>query len=184
MHKKVVIRGVILLLAGLCLVVCYFFFKADNGRVNYTNKQLGIEISGKVSALIADDSLAQACWYPQNQEATTSKVFSWLNGAKPYEGKIPEPDYSTQPVYSGNRGPAYFVISWDKCTIIFEPANYLFKENENYVVKYIENVVKIKNNEKENYIESQQLYKWLKNDEWKAEFTDEMTKEIMDKLPK
>lgn len=63
----------------------------------------------------------------------------------------------------------------DKYYITLQPSSYLFKANEKYDVKYIENVVMIEIYGQKNNIESQELYEWLKNDEFKSEFTTQLS---------
>jgi hypothetical protein len=141
--------------------------------MTYTNKQLGIEINGTVNIRLSDDSASSNILFPKNQKETINKVLSWLTEATLYKAQIPKPNFSETIQSAGNMMPSHLVINWGKHSIILQPANYFFKENEDYKVKYVENIVSIEKDGQKNYIESQQLYRWLKNDEWTSEFTTE-----------
>jgi len=57
------------------------------------------------------------------------------------------------------------------------PAYYIAPEkldqngNQLYQTKYIQNIVVFNDNGKVTYLKDKQLYDWLKNDQWKTEFT-------------
>lgn len=105
------------------------------------------------------------------EEATLSKVLSWLTQATLYNEQIPEANFSETVQFGGNINPSCLTINCDGHSILIQPANYLFKEeNGNIAVKYVEGVVMIERDGKKSYIEADNLYKWLKNNEWKPEF--------------
>lgn len=176
-QKKMIILVCTTLIISLSLTVGYIFVKANYSKViTYTNKQLGIEINGTVNIRLSDDSASSNILFPKNQKETINKVLSWLTEATLYKAQIPEPNFSETVV--GNITPFYshLVINWGKHYIILQPANYLFKENETHHVKFVENIISIEKDGQKNYIESQQLYRWLKNDEWTSEFTTKYIK--------
>lgn len=139
---------------------------SDTGVMS-TIELKSISNGGLVS--ITDDSAASIWWLPKSQKNTLYEVISWLQQAKPYKGKIPQSQNSV--VSHGNIGPSVLYISTsDKHEITIHPAFYLVSDGKSFEVKYITDVLQINNDGQKNYIQSNQLYSWLKNNKWKTEF--------------
>lgn len=171
-QKKVVIPVSLTLIISLCLTLGYIFIKTDDSKkLNYINKQLGIEINTSVTVTIVDDLPASGFWTPRSQKTTISKVMTWLTQSTLYKTQIPEANFWETVQFAGNIMPSHLNINWDGKSMQLQPATYLFKDGSgNIVVKYVEDVVMLEKDEQKSYIESHQLYKWLKNNEWKPEF--------------
>ena len=118
---------------------------------------------------ISDDSHEELGWIPKNQKSISSEVTSWLEHATSYTQKIPKSQNVVQ--FVGNIGPSQLHISTsEKHEITVYPAYYVDDENAVINVHYIQDVLVFNNGGLQTYIQSSQLYNWLKNNEWKTEF--------------
>lgn len=137
----------------------------------FSEDELGSIANGK--AILADDLPCQRCWAPKDQQAVLSKVASWLRQAQTYTDKIPE---SCTGIFNANFGPAVLSITTaDHHTIAINPASYLTSSTissngKSYEMHYVANVLKLSKDGQSSYIQSAELYDWLKNDNWKTEF--------------
>lgn len=121
--------------------------------------------SGEIANL-ADDGACSKIWTPENQESTLSKITSWLQRSATYTGQVPTPQKKL--VFNANIAPSIiFIKTLNKRTVSVQPAFYADADNK---ICYVKNVLQLNFDGKKSYIESEQLYNWLKNDEWKAEF--------------
>lgn len=127
-----------------------------------------IKDSGTVS--LADDSPASLYWVPKSQKTTLYKVTSWLRQAKLYEGEIPKSQDIG--IFNANINPSILYIKTsDKHEITIQPAFYFVLNNKkSFEVRYIADVLQLKNDKQKIYIQSSNLFKWLRNDRWKTEF--------------
>jgi len=133
--------------------------------------QKSIANGGEVS--LTGDSPNMPWMVPKNKDTVISEVTTWLQQAKPYMDKIPQSEYTG--ASAGYSGPAILYISTsDKHKITIAPAHYNISEmtdqGKMYTNRYISGVLYLKYDEQESYIQSSQLYNWLKNDKWETEF--------------
>lgn len=136
---------------------------------------------------ISDGTGASMWWIPNNQKFVSSQVLSWLKEATPYTEKIPQ---SPEVVFQGNVGPARITLTTaDHHLIEIYPEYYVEKsgksytsistdghgvvtktENPVYQVQYVQDVLVFNNGVDRTYLESEPLYNWLKQGQWKPEF--------------
>ena len=123
---------------------------------------------------IGDDSPAGIYWSPYDQKSVISEVISWLEKAKPYTVKVPESEDVGR--FNFNIGPSILNITTLSHHEFIYPAWYTKrggqKNNVYSAVHYVKNVVVVKNGKEITYLESEPLYNWLKNNEWKKEFIE------------
>ncbi|SPF42385.1 BlaR1 peptidase M56 family protein (fragment) [Candidatus Desulfosporosinus infrequens] len=123
---------------------------------------------------ISDDLPDGTYWSPNDQRSVISKVLSWLKTAMPYTVKVPESE--DVGVFFGKIGPSILDISALSQHEIIYPAWYTKRDgqkNDAYsVVHYVQNVVAFENGKEITYLESEPLYNWLKDNEWKKEFIE------------
>lgn len=148
-------------------------FAGDNGdKAIYINGLKGISNTSRI--IIADDKPDQTGWTPKKQEITLSKITSWLKQANLYKGEIPKPRNlgNKELVFNAYIGPSILnVFTSDSHNITIKPAYYIDKNDNNlYSAYYINNVLEFDYDGQKSYIESNQLFDWLKNDKWKTEF--------------
>ncbi|GFZ29976.1 hypothetical protein CSC2_05020 [Clostridium zeae] len=135
----------------------------------YTSELKDITSSERID--IDDDTPAQGKWTSKDQEATLSEVLPWLKQAKLYKGEMPEASNlgKDEPVFNANIGPSILSISTSNKHIIkIKPAFHINSDNGH--INYYVNVVEFDYDGQKTYIESNQLYEWLKNNKWKTEF--------------
>jgi hypothetical protein len=95
----------------------------------------------------------------------------WLEQAKLYSGEIPSSQTSSDTVFSANVGPSVLYINTsDQQTITIRPAFYLVADGKGYKKSYLSDVLIFNDGKQVIYIQSSQLYDWLKDDQWKSEF--------------
>lgn len=171
-HKKTIISGVFILIMSLSFMAgCgekhsqeISSSKTDDAGVISNTELESIANSGVVS--LADDSPAGIWWIPKTQKNTLCEVLYWLQQAKPYEGEIPKDQSSG--IFNANIEPStLFITTSDKHMIAIKPAFYLTSNGRK---SFISEVLQLSNNKQKSYIQSSQLFNWLKNDEWKTEF--------------
>lgn len=122
------------------------------------------------SISIGDDSCASRRWLPKNEKTVSSTVATWLEQSTSYTEKIPESQRDYQ--FGGNIGPSQLhIITSDNHKITVYPAYYIEDKNGSINVHYIQDVLVFNDTGVQICIKSSQLYNWLKNDEWKTEFT-------------
>lgn len=175
-HRNMIICGVFVLIMSLSFMTgCgekhsqeIDSSKTDDTQIISTSKLKSIENSGVIS--LADDSPASFYWVPKNQKTTLYEVTSWLQQAKPYKGKIPKSQ--NVGMFNGNIDPSILYIKTsDEHEITIQPAFYLApSDGKSFVVHYINNVLQLNNDKQKIYIQSSELFNWLKNDKWKTEF--------------
>lgn len=120
---------------------------------------------------VVDDSAAAILWVPKSPHSTLSKIAFWLKQAKGYNGVIPSSQTSPDAIFNANIAPSALNINtYDRHTITIQPVWYLISNGTGYTSHYLSGVLKVVDNKQEDYIQSSQLYDWLKNDKWKAEF--------------
>jgi hypothetical protein len=131
------------------------------------------------SLKISDDSPGETWWAPLNQDNAISQVSAWLKTATPYAETIPQ---SQQVFLMDYLGPSQLHLTTsDNQTIKIYPAYYYTKtEEEQYgtylaQVQYVQDVIAFDNGQGISYFTSEQLFDWLKTDQWKTEFTIETT---------
>ncbi|KUO75473.1 MAG: hypothetical protein APF81_26530 [Desulfosporosinus sp. BRH_c37] len=136
--------------------------------------------ASRQSISISDDSPAGSFWSPNSQNAVSDQVSSWLKTAKPYTATVPNTDYVDNVVHY-NIGPsALHITGSGQFETLIYPAWYVKIEGQEvdagsitHNIHYIQDVVVIIE-AKTNYIsylESGPLYNWLKDGEWKTEFS-------------
>ncbi|WP_026884706.1 hypothetical protein [Clostridium akagii] len=178
-NKKTIIYCVLILIISLIFIAGYVAKHSkendssksvqqvtDNARVISTMELKSIARGGVVS--LVDDSPAAFSWAPRNQKITLSEITYWLHGATIYRGKIPKSQNVA--LFKANVGPSILNISYsNKVNITIQPAFYLGSKNA-LNIQYIRDVLQLNNDGKKSYIQSKQLFNWLKNDKWKTEF--------------
>lgn len=171
-------RNPIILFISILLISFLFLSGCDVGYVQNKNSVIPasemkkIVDEGKIT--VTGDSADMAIYYPKSEKAVLTNVSHWLESAKPYKGQIPKSQNAG--TFNGYIGPSILYISTpDKHVITISPACYLasgpyYGKIESYVVKYKNNILLLNNNGQTGYIESSQLYDWLKNDIYITEF--------------
>lgn len=136
----------------------------------FSEDELGSIANGKAS--LSDDMPCCRCWAPKDQQAVLSKVASWLQTAQSYTGEMPESQYTG--VFYANIAPSELhVTTSDNHKITIQPAFYLIKDKESYTKDYVPDVLELDKDGTKSYIQSPELFDWLKNDNWKTEFEPE-----------
>lgn len=127
-----------------------------------------IKYSGTIS--LADDSPPSIYWVPKDPKTTLYEVTSWLHQAKLYKGDIPKSQNIG--IFNGNINPSILYIKTsNEHEITIQPAFYFVLNNEkSFEVRYIDNILQLKNDKQKIYIQSSKLFKWLRNDKWEMEF--------------
>ncbi len=171
-HRNMIICG------AFILIICLSFMtgcvkRSDSSKmvetvVISTTELKSIDKSSIVS--LTDDSPGSILLIPKVKETTLSEVISWLQQAKEYKGKIPQSQISG--MFKANIGPSkLYIATSDKHEITIQPAFYLVSNDDNgYEVRYVTDVLKLNNDKQEMYVQSSELFNWLKNDKWKTEF--------------
>lgn len=132
----------------------------------YTAELKSVKSSTKVT--IANDKPCQILFVPKTQEAVISEVISWLQKAKLYKGEMPKSKNPGELAFNAYVGPSILEIyTSDNHKITILPAFYYDK---NGCPQYINNVLVFSYDKKVTYVESDELYDWLKNDKWTDEF--------------
>jgi len=105
----------------------------------------------------------------ERREQFSSKVVTGLEQATSYTLEIPQSQNVVQ--HAGNIGPSQLhILTSEKHEIAVYPAYYVLDENGVINVHYIQDVLVFNNVGLNTYIKSNQLYEWLKNNQWKTEF--------------
>lgn len=132
------------------------------------------DITNSERIIIGNDKPCQSVWTPKKQENTLAEITSWLQQAKLYKGEIPKPKNlgNEELISNAYIGPSILnIFTSDNHKITIEPACYIDKNDSNlYSDHYITNVLEFDYDGKKTYIESNQLFDWLKNDKWETEF--------------
>ncbi|MDQ7093268.1 M56 family metallopeptidase [Desulfosporosinus sp. PR] len=148
---------------------------------NQTDHQAAGSLPASIQAVsISDDSPAGTFWSPNSQNAVLAQVSSWLKSAKPYTETVPNTDYVDNIVHH-NIGPAAIhIVGSEQFETLIYPAWYV-KIDEKAVnggsithnIHYLQDVVVIIEARTNyiSYLKSGPLYNWLKNGEWKTEFS-------------
>lgn len=123
--------------------------------------------SGEVS--LTDDTAASIWWVPKNQKDILYEVISWLQRAKPYKGSIPE-DQISAVVHANIEPSKLYITTSDKHVITIQPVFYLASNDGKYQVCYVAGILEFNNDKQKIYIQSNELFDWLKNNKWKTEF--------------
>jgi hypothetical protein len=159
------------------LVMCLSFVagcgEKHNNETNSTAVISTTELKNILNhgeVILMEGCPASGLYVPKNQETVLSKVTSWIQQAKLYEGKIPK-SQSIEKIHA-YIGPSVLNISiWDKYKIKIQPAFYYAVGDKKYIEPhYINGVLELYKNGQKSYIKSNQFYSWLKNNKWKAEF--------------
>lgn len=119
------------------------------------------------SIYITADNPAQTKWLTNDPTAIESSVSAWLKSSKLYTGKI-----KTSNVNIGSYvGPAQLHIdgSSNKSIVIY-PVSHVEETNGQYVAVYQQNVVAYSTGKRITYLNSPELYTWLKSDQWQTLF--------------
>lgn len=140
----------------------------------YTAELKNITKNAKV--VIANNKPCQTGWIPKNQGNTLSEIIFWLQQAKSYKGEILKPKNVPEGenlVFNAYIGPCILNISTsNNHRITIEPASYIEKDDGKfyYSTHYTTNVLEFDYDGKKTYIESSQLFDWLKDNKWEGEF--------------
>ena len=148
---------------------------------NQTDLRASNSLPASIQSIsISDDSPAGSYWSPNSQNAVLSQVSSWLKTAKQYTATIPASE-AVDDIVHHNIGPAAMhVTGSEQFETLIYPAWYVKIDGQEvdggsitHNIHYIQDVVVIIEARTNNisYLESEPLYNWLKNEEWKAEFS-------------
>ncbi|MCF8564561.1 hypothetical protein LLE49_07360 [Alicyclobacillus tolerans] len=129
------------------------------------------------SLTIQADTAAGTVWSPITQQSTNSKVYSLLkDGSVTTTVQIPK-----QPVglrFNANISPSRLsIVTTTGGQISIYPAFYIAKGNVDqngnqlYTTKFVQNVVEVNQNGEVTYLSDKPLYTWLKNNQWRANFS-------------
>jgi hypothetical protein len=126
------------------------------------------------SISISDDTPMGQYWIPRNQKYVISQVLTWLKIAAPDTEKIPPLPTVVMAAYLGP-SQLHLTTSDKKQIRIIYPAYYYTENKQNGFnqVHYIQDVVVFESEKDISYFKSEQLYNWLKINQWKTEFTPE-----------
>lgn len=165
-YKKMILGSSFSLIILLCLVGVYFFRICGKNVFSATE----LERISKGNIHIKDDTAASKYWIPNNEKSTLSEVTTWLKNSNPYRQSIPKT--LDNAIFAGNILPASLVVNFSNAhEIIILPATYIELDGNHYKVHFITDVLQFSNDGKITYIKSKELYDWLKNDKWQAEFS-------------
>ena len=119
------------------------------------------------SIYITADNPAQTKWLTNDQTAIESSVSAWLKSSKLYTGKIETSNVNI----SSYVGPAQLHIdgSSNKSIVIY-PVSHVEQKNGQYMAVYQQNVVAYSTGKHITYLNSPELYTWLKSDQWQTQF--------------
>jgi hypothetical protein len=170
----------------------YMTYKPDDSDIREmtisTDQSSFLHLPASIQSIsIIDDSPAAIYWSPRNQKAVLSKVIAWLKQAASYTEAIPKSDNI---IVHANIGPAQIVLTTSDNQIIkVYPAYYIDNggktniipindqngtdtavTDSNFQVQYVQNVLAFDTNGKQTYIKSEQIYNWLKTNQWETEF--------------
>lgn len=171
MMSKQMIRILLSILFVLFLISVFvlIFAKHNLNQAIFTNGLRSISNGGVIR--LADDSYASICWIPKSQNSTLSKITLLLKQAKLYNGKIPSSHTSSDVVFNAYIGPSTLYINTsDKHKITIQPVFYILSDRTRCRIDYLSGVLKFIDDKQIIYIQSSQLYDWLKNNKWKLEF--------------
>ncbi|EGW37004.1 blaR1 peptidase M56 family protein [Desulfosporosinus sp. OT] len=146
-----------------------------------TNLQASNSLPASIQSIsISDDSSAGSYWSPDSQNEVLAQVSSWLKTAKQYTATVPNTDYVDDVVHY-NIGPsALHITGSEQFETLIYPAWYVKIDGQEvdagsitHNIHYIQDVVVIieARTNYVSYLESGPLYNWLKNGEWKTEFS-------------
>jgi len=146
-----------------------------------SNQQTSYILPASIRSIsISDDSPAGIYWSPNSQNSVLSQVSSWLKTSKPYAAAIPATEAVDAFVHH-NIGPSVLHITGsDGFQTLLYPAWYtqingqeVDAQSIGKYIHYVQDVVVLieARTNKVNYLESVALYNWLKNEEWKTEFS-------------
>jgi hypothetical protein len=106
----------------------------------------------------------------QDPKSVSTQVINWLNNSTLYTGSIPKSTNSIVP--KSYTGPAQLKMKTANGDVTVYPVYYLVQINNNGVeTRYLQDVVEYQMGNQTVYLKSPQLFNWLKNSQWKSEFT-------------
>lgn len=110
-------------------------------------------------------------WVTQNPKNVSSQVLSWLDNAIPYVGNIP-PSFSNFEPQGGVGSARLNIVTINHNVITIYPTYYLVKiRSGSAQTRYVPDVLTYQEGNRTVYLTSPQLYNWLKNSQWKTEFS-------------
>ena len=110
-------------------------------------------------------------WTTSYAKVVAQQVLKWLKESTPYTGVVPESSI-TLDAYPGFA--RLHLTTADNQEIVVSPANYAVLENGEYKPKYVQDVVEYSVGIQTIYLESPQLYDWLKSGQWKDQFKEQV----------
>lgn len=163
-HRKVILCGALIFIAAL---ISLSVWGGQYTALAFTDSELKtIETDGKVS--LTDDSFTPRWQTPKNNKIVLSQVVCMLKKAREYHGGIPK---SAPGIFMVNLAPSTLHITMPHNEeIIIQPESYLIWTGNIYKKCFVDGVILVKINKQITYIQSNDLYKWLKNNEWRTEF--------------
>jgi hypothetical protein len=127
------------------------------------------------SLSISDGTPIGLYWVPRDQRHIIARVLAWLKTAAPYEGKIPPTPTVITIDYVGPS--QLYLTTPDHRHLSIYPAYYYTVSKQNawteVQANYIPDVIVLWSPTGVSYFKSEQLYGWLKTDQWKMEFVPE-----------
>lgn len=168
-HRKIIIFGTL-----AAMFLCFISGcgeKSGNSQVISAVELKEFMDNGKIA--VADGSIQNYKRAPKNQKTALSRTLNWLKQAKPYKGETPIP-WSGET--SGYSGPAQLDIYTPDKDIYIKISPAVSYEVKGIVFKghFVKNVIWFNNGGQISYIESRQLYNYLKNNRWKRDFKKEI----------
>lgn len=124
------------------------------------------------SITIADDFAGSAYWSPDDKFKITTKVIDWLKTSKPVSVQIPHIALPSTQSSGGYSGPSRLILhSINRGTITIYPVFYSTKKGGgDYTIQYVDSIIEYDSGDNVYYFDSPNIYKWLKDDQWKQEF--------------
>lgn len=129
------------------------------------------------SLVIASDGAGSADMVPNNPSLIMAQVDEWLNSAQPVSVQLPQLKTKQQSVSGGYTGPSTLIIKLnDKDTTTVIPAYFIWSNSRGgYDYHYLDGVIGYETWQGWSYFKAPALYKWLKDDQWRQQFTNKVS---------
>jgi hypothetical protein len=141
--------------------------------IQQTQSQVQIPTARDIQSLsIASDGAGSVYMSPNNPASTIAQVLDWLKTAKPVSVQFPKLKITQQGSSGGYTGPSRLFLSLkDKENITITPSFYVWSNSSGgYDYHYLNGIIQYQTGNQTVYFNAPQLFKWLKDDQWKTNF--------------
>ncbi|QQE78082.1 hypothetical protein [Alicyclobacillus sp. SO9] len=107
----------------------------------------------------------------QDQQQVISNLLKWLQSAKQTQVKAPKNLF--RGTLHAHLGPPllYLNLSNSKNPLLIRPAYFIVSKSKNQIsTQYVKNVVAYGDKQHLVYLKSQELFQWIKQNQWKTDF--------------